>query len=117
MPVRRTRRKIKGGAAWWDKTKDFFKKSKLLSTVGRTLAPMVPGAWGTLANKAVDYAASQGYGRRRRVIRRGGALRPVGARRMGGMIAPVGGMKIKKSGMMSPLMMRRAMPKRMAMRF
>ena len=123
MPVRRTRRRMGGSlSGFWNKTKDFLKKTKLLSTVGRAIAPAL-GSFSPMAGRVADFASSQGYGRRR--IRRriggscgGGSLRPVGARRMGGMISPVGGMRaVHQSGRMSSRVMRHAMPPRMAMKF
>lgn len=115
MPVRRTRRKIGGSFKnFINKAGDFFRRTKLLSTIGRQLAPLA-GPYAGLASQAVDAAAKAGYGRRR--MRRGGALRPVGARRMGGMIAPVGGMRSRRVGSMSSKVMRHAMPQRMAMKF
>ncbi len=117
MPVRRTRRRMGGSlSGFWNKTKDFLKKTKLLSTVGRTLAPLA-GPYSGLANQALDYGESQGYGRRRIRRRRriggcsGGALRPAGARSCGGMMRPVGGAR------MSSRMSGVRMPPRMAMKF
>lgn len=110
MPVRR---KIGGSfRSFINKAGDFLKKTKLLSTVGRQLAPLA-GPYEGLASKAVDYAASQGYGRRR--IRRGGALRPAGStkalRMHGGMLNPVGGARMRSS------LMRPRMPRRMPMMY
>ena len=122
MPVRRTRRKIGGAPAWWNKTKDWLRKTRILSKVGDVVAPMIPGALGMAARQAVNYGQSQGYGRRR--IRRrnccsGGSLYPVGARR-GGAMAPVGGAylsRVRRSGSMSSRLARPSLGKRMAMKF
>lgn len=119
MPRKSHRRKLGGSwKSFMGKASDFLKKSKLLSTVGRALAPMA-GPYSGLAGKAVDYAEQAGYGRRRR-YRRGGALRPVGARRsMGGMLVPVGGsLRVKHSGSsMSSRLVPRSIGNRMPMKF
>ena len=98
---RRHRRKLGGSLkSFWDKTKGFLKRTKILSKVGNVLTPMIPGKYRGLANMGLQYAKQQGYGRRRR----GGALRPAGARRLmsrrrggsccGGALNPVGGMRL-----------------------
>jgi hypothetical protein len=114
MPPRRNRRKIGGSlSGFWDKTKGFLKRTKLLSTIGSAIAPLA-GAYAPWANRAVDYAKSKGYGRRRMIRRQGGgALRPVGASRryLGGMMNPVGGKR------MSNRMMGKRMPSRQPMIF
>ena len=90
MPKRRL---LRGGAAWWDKTKDFLRRSKILSTIGSTLSPFDPsGTAGVLSG----LAKTQGYGRRR--MRRGGALKPVGYRK-GGSIAPLGSGRRRSVGL------------------
>lgn len=117
MPVR-TRRRIGGAPAWWNKTKDWLKKTQILSKVGNVVAPMIPGAAGMAARQAVNYGQSQGYGRRR-IRRRGGALRPVGARR-GGAMAPVGGAyltRVRRTGSMSSRLARPSLGKRMTMKY
>ena len=128
MP-RRTRHKRTLGGSWksfWNGTKNFLKKTKLLSTVGSALSPMLPAQYKTLANGAINYAKSKGYGkrRRRRRIRRGGALRPAGARRRyghgcsGGALAPVGGMRgMRRSGKMNPRLRGSRLPSRKPAKF
>ena len=128
MP-RRTRHKRTLGGSWksiWGKAKNFLKRTKLLSTVGSALSPMLPTQYRTLANGAINYAKSKGYGtkRRRRRIRRGGALRPAGARRKyghgcsGGALSPVGGMRtIRKSGRMNPKLRGIRLPSREPAKF
>ena len=128
---RRHRRKVGAGfKSFWGKAKNFLKKTKLLSTVGNALAPMVPGVWGTAARGAVKFAKSQGYGRRRRIRRRrkGGALRPAGSHKRygrgtcGGSLAPVGAGRIRRSkrhssGKMNPRLRGRRMGPRMTAKF
>ena len=64
-----TRRKKTGkrrnhrGGAFFDDVKNFLKKTKLISTVGKVLAPMTPFGLTGIANEAVKYADAQGYGR------------------------------------------------------
>ena len=91
--VRRKRRNVGGSfKSFWDGTKNFLKKTKLLSTVGNSLNSLVPAQYRPMSSMAIDYAKNQGYGRRRV---RGGALMPAGQRRMhlirGGALLPVGG--------------------------
>jgi hypothetical protein len=64
---RRSTYAIKGGSlkSFLNSVNNFLKKTKIVSTVGRTLAPLT-GQYSGLANAGVDYLAKQGYGRRRR---------------------------------------------------
>jgi hypothetical protein len=112
MPRRRVhkRRIGTGFRDFMGKAKNFLQRTKLLSRVGSALQPLVPAQYSGLANMGLNYAKSQGYGRRRR----GGALYPVGARRMrrgmgccGGALTPAGGMR------MSRKIIRPRLPKRM----
>ena len=118
MPKRRL---FRGGATsdWWSKTKDFLRRSKILSTIGSTLSPFdTSGTTGVLSG----LARSQGYGRRR--MRRGGALKPVGYRK-GGSIAPLGSgrsrsvglVRVKKQGRMSSRLAGSTLPPRLPMKF
>lgn len=95
----RRRRKIgKGFKDFMGKAKNFLQRTKLLSRVGSALSPLVPAQYQPLASMGLNYAKSQGYGRRRR----GGALYPVGARRMrrggccGGSLVPAGGARMSR---------------------
>lgn len=109
MPVRRTRRRIgMGFKDFINKAGNWLKKTQILSKLGSVVAPMA-GAYAPIAGQAVGALSKAGYGRRR-IRRRGGALRPVGARR-GGMLVPVGGSR------MSRALMGRPMPRRMPMKF
>ena len=114
MPRHRIHRRKVGGSfkSFWGKAKNFLKKTKLLSTVGNAIAPALPGIWGSAARAGVNYAKSQGYGRRRRIHRRrkGGALRAAGSSKRygrgcsGGSMAPVGsGRKSRKQHSSSKL--------------
>ena len=107
----RRRRKVgRGFKDFMGKAKNFLQRTKLLSRVGSALSPLVPAQYKPLANMGLNYAKSQGYGRRRR----GGALRPAGARRImrrggccGGALVPAGGAR------MSRKIIRPRLPKRM----
>ena len=79
--VRRKRRNVGGSfKSFWNGTKNFLKKTKLLSTVGNALNnALVPAQYRPMTNMALNYAKNQGYGKRRV---RGGALMPAGQRRM-----------------------------------
>jgi len=72
---RRSTYAIKGGSlkSFLNSVNNFLKKTKVVSTVGRVLAPLA-GNYSGLANSAVDMAARSGYGRkrvnRRRPVRR-----------------------------------------------
>ena len=128
---RRHRRKVGTGfKSFWGKAKKFLKKTKLLSTVGNALAPMAgPGILGKAARGAVNFAKSQGYGRRRRIRRRrkGGALRPAGSHTRygrgscGGSLAPVGAGRRRRSkhsgGKMNPRLRGIRMRPRMTAKF
>ena len=53
------------GDGLWDDAKGFLKKHKVLSTVGRALAPLVSNPLlGSLANRGVGYLEQNGYGHR-----------------------------------------------------
>jgi len=135
---RRHRRKVGGSfKSFWGKAKKFLKKTKLLSTVGNALAPMAgPGILGKAARGAVNFAKSQGYGRRRRIRRRrkGGALRPAGSHKRygrgtcgqgrgtrGGSLAPVGAGRRRRKhhsgGKMNPRLRGIRMGPRMTAKF
>ena len=111
MPRRKVhKRKIgRGFREFLGKAKGFLQRTKLLSRVGSALSPLVPAQYQGIANMGLNYAKSQGYGRRRR----GGALYPVGARRMrrggccGGSLTPAGGAR------MSRKIIRPRLPRRM----
>lgn len=115
--VRRKRRNVGGSfKSFWNGTKNFLKKTKLLSTVGNALNnALVPAQYRPMTNMALDYAKNQGYGKRRV---RGGALMPAGQRRMhlyrGGALLPVGGCvgkgKMSSKLRVRPLAHRRRMP-------
>ena len=134
MPRHRRHRRKVGGSfkSFWGKAKKFLKKTKLLSTVGNALAPMAgPGILGKAARGAVNFAKSQGYGRRRRIRRRrkGGALRPAGSHKRygrgscGGSLAPVGAGRRRRrskhhsSGKMNPRLRGVRMGPRMTAKF
>jgi hypothetical protein len=105
------RRKVgRGFKEFMGKAKGFLQRTKLLSRVGSALQPLVPAQYQGLANMGLNYAKSQGYGRRRR----GGSLYPAGARRMrrgmgccGGALMPAGGAR------MSRKIIRPRLPRRM----
>jgi len=69
---RRRRRRMGRGKAWdWikgaaGKVNNFLKSSKLVSKLAPVAASMLPGQAGNLATKVGTFAASHGYGRRRR---------------------------------------------------
>lgn len=68
---RRSTYAIRGGSlkSFLSSVNNFLKKTKLVSTIGRSLAPLA-GNYSGLANSAVDMAAKAGYGRKRRTRRR-----------------------------------------------
>ena len=70
---------------WLGQFNNFLKRTKLLTSLGKaTFKPDNP-----YANIGLNVAKQEGYGRKRRVVRRrrrGGSLRPVG-----GSLGPVGG--------------------------
>ena len=84
------RNKMRGGnigkniMKWLGQVNNFLKRSKILTSLGRTKF----GSNNPYANIGLDVAKQEGYGRRRRVVRRrrGGSLRPVG-----GSLGPIGG--------------------------
>lgn len=111
----RHRRKVgKGFKDFMGKAGNFLKKTQLLSRVGSSLMPLVPGQYRPIAQMGLDYAKSKGYGRRR-IYRRGGALRPAGMRRgggcCGGALVPAGGARMSRK-LHVP-----ALPKRLPMRY
>ena len=65
------------------KINDWLKSTKIVSTVGPSLVRYLPPAWQGAAEKAIDFAKSRGYGRRRRYGRgiglAGSGLRLAGA--------------------------------------
>lgn len=98
----RHRRKVgKGFRDFLGKANNFLKRTQLLSRVGSAVMPLVPGQYRPMAQMALDYGKSKGYGRRR-VYRRGGALRPAGMKRVmgggccGGALIPAGGMRMSR---------------------
>ena len=78
------RNKMRGGSIgknimkWLGQVNNFLKRSKILTSLGRTKF----GSNNPYANIGLDVAKQEGYGRRRRVVRR---------RRMGGSLGPIGG--------------------------
>lgn len=80
MPARRKVRRTgkrksirRHGAGFWDGVKsglNWVKSNKIISTVGNALAPVLPIA-GTIGN----VASAAGWGKRKRVRKRGGAWR------------------------------------------
>ena len=84
------RNKMRGGnigkniMKWLGQVNNFLKRSKILTSLGRTKF----GSNNPYANIGLDVARQEGYGRKRRVVRRrrGGSLRPVG-----GSLGPIGG--------------------------
>ena len=76
------------------KANDFLKKSQILSKLGNAYSKY-GGNFGlpytSQIGQAADVAKTMGYGRRRTKMRRGGSLRPAGARRYGTGLYPSGG--------------------------
>jgi hypothetical protein len=72
---------VKGGSfkSFLNSINNFLKKTKIVSTVGKALAPMA-GVYSPLANAGVNLLASKGYGKKKRSPRKrtGGALRLAG---------------------------------------
>jgi len=70
---------------WLGQVNKFLKRSKILTSLGKTKF----GSNNPYANIGLDVARQEGYGRKRRVVRRrrkiGGSLRPVG-----GSLGPIG---------------------------
>jgi hypothetical protein len=69
MPKITTKRvyAVKGGSlkSFLNSVNNFLKKTKIVSTVGRALTPLVPGPYQGLAQSGVNLLASKGYGRRK----------------------------------------------------
>ena len=84
------RNKMRGGnigkniMKWLGQVNNFLKRSKILTSLGKVKF----GSNNPYANIGLDVARQEGYGRKRRVVRRrrGGSLRPVG-----GSLGPIGG--------------------------
>ena len=78
------RNKMSGGSfgknimKWLGQVNNFLKRSKILTSLGKVKF----GSNNPYANIGLDVARQEGYGRRRRVVRR---------RRMGGSLGPIGG--------------------------
>jgi hypothetical protein len=89
-------RRMKGRGKFKDflgKANNFLKKSQILSKLGNAYSKYGSNfglPYTTQIGQAADVAKTMGYGRRRRV-RRGGALRPAGARRYGSGLYPASG--------------------------
>ena len=64
------RRKRRGTGIFSD-IGDFLKKHKVLSTIGKAVTPFT-GMFSPLVSGATQFAESQGYGKRKMMIRRGG---------------------------------------------
>lgn len=81
--ARRTKRKYRtytiGKGKVWDGIKNFFKKTKILSSA----ATLIPGVGNALSNVVKNV----GYGRRRR-HRKGGMANPFAKKTLGGLPAP-----------------------------
>lgn len=60
---RTTRKKGAGFSDFVNGAKNFLKRTKILSTVGKTLTPFA-GSFAPLAQGATQYLDQQGYGRR-----------------------------------------------------
>lgn len=83
--VKRGKRKFRkytiGKGKVWDGIKNFFKKTKILSTA----ANLIPGVGGALGN----VISNVGYGRRRKHrTRKGGMANPFAKKRLGGLPNP-----------------------------
>lgn len=81
-----TRRKVyavHGGSlkSFLGSVNNFLKKTKILSTAGRALAPLA-GTYSPLANAGVNLLASKGYGKKKLAHRR--RRRGTGALRLAG---------------------------------
>ena len=76
------------------KANNFLKKSQILSKLGNAYSKY-GGNFGlpytSQIGQAADVAKTMGYGRRRTKMRRGGSLRPAGARRYGTGLYPASG--------------------------
>ena len=93
MPSRRMRGKGKF-KDFLGKANNFLKKSQILSKLGNAYSKY-GGNFGLpytqQIGQAADVAKTMGYGRRRTKMRRGGSLRPAGARRYGTGLYPASG--------------------------
>ena len=93
MPSRRMRGKGKF-KDFLGKANNFLKKSQILSKLGNAYSKY-GGNFGlpyaSQIGQAADVAKTMGYGRRRTKMRRGGSLRPAGARRYGTGLYPASG--------------------------
>ena len=80
LKSRITRRVLgRGVKDFLKKADSFLQRTKLLSNVGSALnSTVMPMQYRGIADKALDYARSKGYGKRKIVIKRGGSLRPAG---------------------------------------
>ena len=80
---RRGGRRKRGGSwagfkSFLGKANNFLKRTGLVSKLATVGSSVVPGPWGERIGAAGRIAAKMGYGRRRMVRRRGGALRLAG---------------------------------------
>ena len=80
LKSRITRRVLgRGVKDFLKKADSFLQKTKLLSNVGGVLNNTVmPMQYRGIGDKALEYARSKGYGKRKIVYKRGGSLRPAG---------------------------------------
>ena len=80
LKSRITRRVLgRGVKDFLKKADNFLQRTKLLSNVGSALnSTVMPMQYRGMADKALDYARSKGYGKRKIVYKRGGSLRPAG---------------------------------------
>ena len=80
LKSRTTRRVLgRGVKDFLKKADNFLQRTKLLSNVGGVLnSTIMPMQYRGIADKALDYARSKGYGKRKIVYKRGGSLRPAG---------------------------------------
>ena len=88
LKSRITRRVLgRGVKDFLKKADNFLQRTKLLSNVGSALnSTVMPMQYRGIADKALDYARSKGYGKRKIVYKRGGALTSAG-----GSLRPAGG--------------------------
>ena len=76
------------------KANNFLKKSQILSKLGNAYSKYGSNfglPYTQQIGQAADVAKTMGYGRRRTKMRRGGSLRPAGARRYGTGLYPASG--------------------------
>ena len=87
LKSRITRRVLgRGVKDFLKKADNFLQRTKLLSNVGSALnSTVMPMQYRGIADKALDYARSKGYGKRKIVYKRGGALTSAG-----GSLRPAG---------------------------